>query len=128
MSSATDEKPRATAETPAGPPPPAGGGEGGGRDLETGATVAAAAGSSGSSRERLAPSASFTGHQLFYVFALDGFGGMALSAGVNFALAYGEFCARDRVIPVWLTVGRNAKSHVHHAGHSEEPHPAMAVS
>lgn len=40
--------------------------------------------------EHLAPSQRFTGHQLFYIFALDGFGGMAISAGVNFAIAYGE--------------------------------------
>lgn len=40
--------------------------------------------------QHLAPSSRFTGHQLFYVFALDGFGGMAISAGVNFAIAYGE--------------------------------------
>ncbi|QGI68117.1 hypothetical protein CEK27_012088 [Fusarium fujikuroi] len=37
---------------------------------------------------RLKPSLQFTGHQLFYVFGLDGIGAMALSGGVNFALAY----------------------------------------
>lgn len=42
-------------------------------------------------RGPLPPSERFTGHQLFYVVALDGVGGMALSAGVNFAIAYGEF-------------------------------------
>lgn len=42
---------------------------------------------------RLKPSLQFTGHQLFYVFGLDGIGAMALSGGVNFALAYGEFTA-----------------------------------
>lgn len=40
--------------------------------------------------EHLVPSERWTGHQLFYVFALDGLGGMAISAGVNFAIAYGE--------------------------------------
>ncbi|KAH8172398.1 hypothetical protein LIA77_06653 [Sarocladium implicatum] len=39
-------------------------------------------------RRRLKPSKKWTGHQIFYVFILDGIGGMALSAGVNFALAY----------------------------------------
>lgn len=40
---------------------------------------------------RMRPSLEFTGHQLFYVFGLDGVGAMLLSGGVNFALAYGEF-------------------------------------
>jgi hypothetical protein len=39
----------------------------------------------------LRPSLKFTGHQLFYVFGLDGVGAMVLSGGVNFALAYREF-------------------------------------
>ncbi|KAL2206893.1 hypothetical protein CC79DRAFT_1370289 [Sarocladium strictum] len=39
-------------------------------------------------RRRLKPSQSWTAHQIFYVFILDGLGGMTLSAGVNFALAY----------------------------------------
>lgn len=38
---------------------------------------------------RLEPSDRLTRHQLFYVLVLDGFGGMLLSGGVNFALAYG---------------------------------------
>lgn len=40
---------------------------------------------------RLEPSSVFTGHQMFYLFFLDGIGAMVLSGGVNFALAYGEF-------------------------------------
>ncbi|KAJ9412437.1 hypothetical protein QL093DRAFT_2570528 [Fusarium oxysporum] len=40
------------------------------------------------SEGRLKPSLQFTGHQLFYVFGLDGIGAMALSGCVNFALAY----------------------------------------
>lgn len=52
--------------------------------------------------QHLAPSERFTGHQLFYIFALDGFGGMAISAGVNFAIAYGESNAPFQVmILVW---------------------------
>lgn len=39
---------------------------------------------------RLEPSPVFTGHQMFYLFFLDGIGAMILSGGVNFALAYGE--------------------------------------
>lgn len=41
-------------------------------------------------QQQLDPSENWTGHQLFYIFALDGVGGMVLSAGVNFALAYGQ--------------------------------------
>ena len=40
---------------------------------------------------RMRPSLQFTGHQLFYVFGLDGVGAMLLSGGVNFALAYREY-------------------------------------
>ncbi|KAL6854801.1 hypothetical protein ACO1O0_005928 [Amphichorda felina] len=39
---------------------------------------------------RLPPSERFTARQKFYVFVLDGFGGMAISAGINFAIAYGK--------------------------------------
>ena len=38
----------------------------------------------------LQPSRRFTAHQKFYLFGLDGVGGMAISAGINFAIAYGE--------------------------------------
>lgn len=44
----------------------------------------------GADRRHLEPSSRLTGHQLFYIVGLDGFGGMALSAGVNFAIAYGK--------------------------------------
>ncbi|KAF4972488.1 hypothetical protein FSARC_960 [Fusarium sarcochroum] len=44
---------------------------------------------------RLKPSLQFTGHQLFYVFGLDGFGAMILSGGVNFALAYVMYTTQD---------------------------------
>ncbi|KAF5010900.1 hypothetical protein FDECE_2968 [Fusarium decemcellulare] len=43
----------------------------------------------------LEPSQQFTGHQLFYVFVLDGLGGMAVSGGVNFALAYVMYTTQD---------------------------------
>ncbi|KAH7203074.1 uncharacterized protein BKA55DRAFT_668961 [Fusarium redolens] len=46
---------------------------------------------------RLKPSLQLTGHQLFYVFGLDGIGDMALSGGVNFALAYGMYTTQDTV-------------------------------
>jgi hypothetical protein len=41
---------------------------------------------------RLEPTSHFTGHQLFYIFGLDGIGALALSGGVNFAIAYGKLC------------------------------------
>ncbi|KAF4982772.1 hypothetical protein FZEAL_1673 [Fusarium zealandicum] len=44
---------------------------------------------------RLEPSSQFTSHQLFYVFFLDGIGGMAVSGGVNFALAYFMYTTQD---------------------------------
>ncbi|KAF4447168.1 hypothetical protein F53441_9313 [Fusarium austroafricanum] len=43
----------------------------------------------------LKPSLQFTGHQLFYVFGLDGIGAMALSGAVNFALAYPMYTTQD---------------------------------
>ncbi|KAF5664444.1 hypothetical protein FHETE_7035 [Fusarium heterosporum] len=43
------------------------------------------------------PSSKFTGHQLFYVFGLDGVGAMILSAGVNFALAYPMYTTQDTI-------------------------------
>jgi hypothetical protein len=49
-----------------------------------------------------------TGHQKFYIFVLDGLGGMALSAGVNFAIAYGE---------------RDSHPHHHHHHHPLSSHP-----
>ncbi|EKJ79307.1 hypothetical protein NXS19_002743 [Fusarium pseudograminearum] len=44
---------------------------------------------------RMRPSLNFTGHQLFYVFGLDGVGAMLLSGGVNFALAYPMYTTQD---------------------------------
>ncbi|PNY29614.1 serine protease EDA2, partial [Tolypocladium capitatum] len=46
-------------------------------------------GSDESRGERMEPSVKMTRHQAFYIFVLDGLGGMALSGGVNFAIAYG---------------------------------------
>ncbi|KAH7013179.1 hypothetical protein EDB80DRAFT_709455 [Ilyonectria destructans] len=46
---------------------------------------------------RLEPSDRLTRHQLFYVLVLDGFGGMLLSGGVNFALAYAMYTTQDTV-------------------------------
>ncbi|SPJ84075.1 uncharacterized protein FTOL_10591 [Fusarium torulosum] len=45
----------------------------------------------------LRPSLKFTGHQLFYVFGLDGVGAMVLSGGVNFALAYPMYTTQDTI-------------------------------
>jgi hypothetical protein len=46
---------------------------------------------SGSSEHRpQLPTTAMTGHQLYYVFGLDGVGAMFLSGGINFAIAYGE--------------------------------------
>ncbi|KAH7129947.1 hypothetical protein B0J13DRAFT_678985 [Dactylonectria estremocensis] len=44
---------------------------------------------------RLMPSEQMTRHQLFYVLMLDGVGGMLLSGGVNFALAYAMYTTQD---------------------------------
>lgn len=41
-------------------------------------------------KQPIEPSEAFTGHQKFYIFVMDGLGGMVLSGGVNFAIAYGE--------------------------------------
>jgi hypothetical protein len=43
----------------------------------------------------LEPTTRFSGRQIFYIFGLDGIGAMALSGGVNFAIAYGKRCARS---------------------------------
>ncbi|KAH7306018.1 hypothetical protein B0I35DRAFT_464683 [Stachybotrys elegans] len=44
---------------------------------------------------RLAPSTALTKHQIFYIFVLDGLGGMLLSGGVNFALAYAMYTSQN---------------------------------
>jgi hypothetical protein len=43
------------------------------------------------SKNWLPPSNGFTWNQIFYIFILDGLGGMILSGGINFAIAYGTF-------------------------------------
>lgn len=43
------------------------------------------------SKNWLPPSNGFTWNQIFYIFILDGLGGMILSGGINFAIAYGAF-------------------------------------
>ncbi|KJZ73695.1 hypothetical protein HIM_06813 [Hirsutella minnesotensis 3608] len=53
------------------------------------------AGETGAAAGRLQPSSSFTRHQLFYLVVLDGLGGMALSGGINFAIAYGMYTAAN---------------------------------
>ncbi|KAF4121429.1 Protein of unknown function (DUF2456) [Geosmithia morbida] len=45
----------------------------------------------------LLPSKSWTAHQLFYVFGIDGIGAMILSGGVNFAIAYVMYTTQDTV-------------------------------
>ncbi|KAH6874414.1 hypothetical protein B0T10DRAFT_415396 [Thelonectria olida] len=45
----------------------------------------------------LAPSHSLTYHQMFYLFVLDGIGGMIISGGVNFGLAYAMYTTQDTV-------------------------------
>ncbi|KAJ6438848.1 fungal specific transcription factor domain-containing protein [Purpureocillium lavendulum] len=44
---------------------------------------------------RLQPTSRMTGHQWFYVFVLDGLGGMALSGAVNFGIAYAMYTTQD---------------------------------
>jgi hypothetical protein len=39
----------------------------------------------------LSPSNGLTWHQFFYIFVMDGLGGMVISGGINFALAFGMF-------------------------------------
>ncbi|KAF7549488.1 hypothetical protein G7Z17_g6342 [Cylindrodendrum hubeiense] len=46
---------------------------------------------------RLEPSQKLTRHQVFYILVLDGLGGMLLSGGVNFALAYAMYTTQDTV-------------------------------
>lgn len=56
-------------------------------------------------RERLSPTRRFSGHQVFYIFVLDGLGAMMLSAGVNFAIAYGNLAPSGP--PPTTPVGEN---------------------
>ncbi|PHH78975.1 hypothetical protein CDD80_5916 [Ophiocordyceps camponoti-rufipedis] len=41
--------------------------------------------------KRLMPTAGMSGYQFFYMFVLDGVGGLILSGGINFAIAYGLY-------------------------------------
>jgi hypothetical protein len=50
----------------------------------------ASAGSSGLARLQM-PTNRLTAFQLFYILILNGVGAMMISAGINFAAAYGEF-------------------------------------
>ena len=43
----------------------------------------------GGEAARPEPTNRMTAHQVFYVFGLNGLGAMALSGGINFAIAYG---------------------------------------
>ncbi|PHH70747.1 hypothetical protein CDD82_6952 [Ophiocordyceps australis] len=45
--------------------------------------------------EQLEPSMRLTGHQIFYLFVLDGIGGMILPAAINFAIAYGMYKSQN---------------------------------
>lgn len=60
----------------------------------------------------LAPSTAWTGHQLFYIFGLDGVGAMGLSGGVNFAIAYGTTPPRTSspISPALLLASRAVSS------------------
>ncbi|KAL0942727.1 yhl026c-like protein [Colletotrichum truncatum] len=41
------------------------------------------------------PTDRITGHQLFYIFGLDGVGAAVLSGGINFAIAYGMYSTQN---------------------------------
>ncbi|KAL7933091.1 hypothetical protein V8C35DRAFT_304894 [Trichoderma chlorosporum] len=47
------------------------------------------------------PSSRFTGHQLFYIFGLDGIGALILSGGINFAIAYAMYTKQAKPIRLW---------------------------
>ncbi|KXH39046.1 hypothetical protein CNYM01_05525 [Colletotrichum nymphaeae SA-01] len=53
-------------------------------DIEAGVQVKPA----GSHQKQ--PTESLSGHQIFYIFGLDGIGAAVLSGGINFAIAYGK--------------------------------------
>ncbi|KAK0708275.1 hypothetical protein B0H67DRAFT_556793 [Lasiosphaeris hirsuta] len=42
-----------------------------------------------------APTKKLTGRQFFYIFVVDGLGAMALSGGINFAIAYAMYTTQD---------------------------------
>ncbi|KZL68596.1 yhl026c-like protein [Colletotrichum incanum] len=47
------------------------------------------------SRHEKQPTDRITGHQIFYIFGLDGVGAAILSGGINFALAYGMYSTQN---------------------------------
>ncbi|KAH7152880.1 hypothetical protein EDB81DRAFT_789918 [Dactylonectria macrodidyma] len=56
-----------------------------------------------SGRTRLLPSDKFTLHQMFYIFILSGIGGMIVSGGINFGLAYAMYTTQNTVEnPIYL--------------------------
>ncbi|KAL6400179.1 hypothetical protein AUP68_15872 [Ilyonectria robusta] len=51
----------------------------------------------------LDPSDYFTNHQIFYVFIMAGIGGMIISGGINFGLAYVMYTTQNTVLnPIYL--------------------------
>ncbi|KAL7949274.1 hypothetical protein V8C42DRAFT_208763 [Trichoderma barbatum] len=50
---------------------------------------------------KVEPSSHFTGHQLFYIFGLDGIGALVLSGGINFAIAYAMYTRQKQPIRLW---------------------------
>ncbi|UKZ74880.1 hypothetical protein TrVFT333_002550 [Trichoderma virens FT-333] len=55
----------------------------------------------GEVRTKAEPSSHFTGHQLFYIFGLDGIGALILSGGINFAIAYAMYTRQTKPIRLW---------------------------
>ncbi|UQC85488.1 uncharacterized protein CLUP02_10986 [Colletotrichum lupini] len=58
-------------------------------DIEAGVQVEP----SGSHQKQ--PTDSISGHQIFYIFGLDGIGAAFLSGGINFAIAYGMYSTQN---------------------------------
>ncbi|KAJ4863398.1 hypothetical protein T069G_04352 [Trichoderma breve] len=52
-------------------------------------------------RSKTVPSSRFTGHQLFYIFGLDGIGALIISGGINFAIAYAMYTRQSKPIRLW---------------------------
>ncbi|KAI0026206.1 hypothetical protein F4780DRAFT_13911 [Xylariomycetidae sp. FL0641] len=48
------------------------------------------------------PSTRLTGHQIFYIFVMDGIGAGAVAGGINFAIAYGMYAHQPQSRPVRL--------------------------
>lgn len=49
-------------------------------------------------RSKTVPSSRFTGHQLFYIFGLDGIGALIISGGINLAIAYGKLIPSPKFV------------------------------